>query len=139
MRTALTSFLLGVLATALLGATPMAKPLHFPPREGAYRIAVYKVIDGDSFHFFWVIPDVARLHGVNAPETKGETKVAGLAARDWLANLLASEPEIKAHDMLVEVKGKEKYGRALLRLHTADGKDVSEEMIKAGHAKPYDP
>lgn len=126
-------FLVTALATALAAPIPEPAPLRFPPEAGCHRVLVLRAVDGDTVHFAWLCEDTARLYGINAPETRGATKPAGLAAKAFLASLLEREP------MTAEILGREKYGRALLRLRTAGGKDVSELLIDAGHAKPYLP
>ena len=115
------------------------KPLNFPPISGTHQIIVFKVSDGDTVHFWWLVPDVARIHGINAPEKHGPTRAAGIAAENYLRNLIAAEPPVAAKFMIAEVRGREKYGRALLRLFTSEEHDLSELMIKAGQAQPYEP
>lgn len=107
-----------------------AKALTFPPRDGWHLVLPVEAIDGDTITFFWVVKDTGRLHGINAPELKDE---GGPEAKAYLQKLLPKKPTP------AKVHGKEKYGRTLLELFdAADPKSLSEKMIRAGHAKPYD-
>jgi endonuclease YncB( thermonuclease family) len=112
-------------------AIPESKPLRFPPDAGSHRVLVLRVVDGDTVHFAWLIEDTARLHGIDAPEVKGSAKLAGLASKAFLETLLSKEP------MATEILGRDKYGRALMRFWTADGREIGKVMIDAGHAKIY--
>lgn len=136
----LIGFMLFVLATLVALPAPPAKPdpaeapkaLAFPPRSGTCLVLPVEAIDGDTVRFFWVIEDVARLNGINAPELHGDSAAAGQAAKRHLVGMLPACP-IKA-----VVHGREKYGRALLDLYDADGQSLAARMIEAGHAKPWD-
>jgi micrococcal nuclease len=100
-----------------------------------YRCQILRIVDGDTIHldvdlgFDVRRKDSFRLYGINAPEmSTGE----GEAARDWLVEQLAH-----GIDMLTTHKDqREKYGRYLATLWV-DGKNINEEMVKAGHAVPY--
>ena len=102
--------------------------LTFPPRSGFHLILPYEAIDGDTVRFYWLVPDVGRLHGINAPELKSP---GGKEAKDFLTKLLPGKP------CAARVLGREKYGRALLEL-IVDGKSVGQAMIDGKYAKPYD-
>lgn len=105
----------------------------FPPREGEDVVLVSRVIDGDSVAFFYLVPDTARLAGIDAPEVTGKSKPAGLAAADYLRSLLPASGTITAR-----FRGRDKYGRALLDLVLPDGRTASEAMVQAGHAREWD-
>lgn len=118
--------------TAHLYSQPQPQAVIFPPTRGEYLVLPYEVIDGDTFRFYYLIEsDPARLWGIDAPETHGPTKVKGLEAKKYFANVLPEVP-VKA-----VFKGREKYGRALIDLYTSDGKSLSEIMVEAKHAVPY--
>jgi endonuclease YncB( thermonuclease family) len=91
-----------------------------------------KAIDGDTIQFYFVVPAVGRLVGINAPECKGATAAAGKASRDYLQSLLPATP------CAFRLAGREKYGRLLIEVYGADGKSLNAAMIEAGHAQSYD-
>ena len=64
-----------------------------------------------------------RLHGIDAPEL---SQPGGRESRDYLRSLLAHPPALDTH-------GEDRYGRTLAVL-IVDGRDVNEEMVRAGHA-----
>ena len=81
--------------------------------------------------------------GINTPESRTrdlEEKARGLAAKDWVKQLLegANTIQLKSH-------GVGKYGRCLgeLFIDTVDGKEcltlesINELLIKEGHAVEY--
>lgn len=111
------------------------EPLHFPPQKETYSVLIYKCLDGDTVNFYWLIPDSGRLFGINAPEvhsTDANEKTRGLASKVELEKLLPGGI------YTVEIQGKEKFGRTLLKIFTKDGKDASSEMVRIGAAKQWD-
>lgn len=74
--------------------------------------------------------------GINAPESRTrnlEEKARGLAAKDWLINILESaqsEIEMQSH-------GVGKYGRVLGELYINEV-NINQLMVKEGHAELYD-
>ncbi len=78
-----------------------------------YSATVKKVVDGDTIHcqvdlgFGVNFYDMDfRFAGINAPETRGETRVAGLESKAFLTDLLLNKPVI-----VQTIKDKqEKYG-----------------------------
>lgn len=110
-----------------------------------YKAIITEVYDGDSvsadidlgFHV-WIKDEKLRLLGIDAPEVKGDTKVAGLAARDALrARVLGREI------ILCTVKDgsgndrREKFGRYLAKIYIGD-ELINDWMIGAGFAVKYD-
>lgn len=100
-----------------------------------YRATVIRIVDGDTLHldvdlgFDVRRQDSFRLYGINAPEMSTEE---GKAAKVWLAEALKD-----GVDMVTTHKDqREKYGRYLATLWV-DGRNVNQEMVKAGHAVPY--
>lgn len=75
---------------------------------------------------------LVRLLGINAPEKKGDTKEAGLAARDYLAALIPVGTPVVTQT----INRRDKYGRYLARVYNGS-LCVNEEMLRAGHAVPY--
>ena len=107
------------------------KPLHFPPKDGTFLVLVEGAIDGDTVHFFWLVPDSARLYGINAPEIHGASAAAGEKAKAFLASKLSPRP------MVAVSHGKEKYGRSLIELYDEGGKSLSALMVESGNAKTW--
>ena len=95
---------------------------------------IVRVIDGDTvvahldlgWHT-WRHDEHIRLNGIDAPERSDLprwTEAKAFVERLLPAVLLVSEKL-------------EKYGRTLGRLLLRDGRDVSQELLRAGLAKPY--
>ena len=105
-----------------------------------YSLEVTKVYDGDTVYgtvdlgfsvYTW---QKFRLLGINTPEIRTrdlEEKAAGYAARDWLKKQITEAKEVR-----VKSEGKGKYGRWLAVLYI-DGRNINEEMLSNGMAKPY--
>ena len=106
--------------------------LVFPPRKGEYRVLPLEVIDGDTVRFAWLIEDVGRLYGINAPEMHGDDADKGLVSKKYLASILPQGA------CKVVVHGREKYGRSLLEFFDAEGKSISRRMVDGGKAKAWD-
>lgn len=134
-----------VIATLML--TTLAA-LAFDPTENLYfyKSKVVSVYDGDTLRAdidlgldVWMHNQSVRLYGLDAPEMKGTTKVAGLAARDYLTSLLADRPVV-----IESVKDdREKYGRLVGKVWVLGNGGwcpantwclVNDQMIKSGHA-----
>jgi len=98
--------------------------------ERVYLAKVTRVSDGDTV---WVRPlsggryRKLRLDGIDAPEI---CQAGGVASRDALAAMVAT------HEVRVEVRRYDDYGRALARL-SVGGEDVSARLVSAGHAWSY--
>ena len=75
-----------------------------------------------------------RLAGINAPELYGAKSEAGKAARDWLFMQLHMANVVT----VATSKGAffDKYGRYLAVVY-ADGRNMNEALIAAGHAVRY--
>lgn len=103
-----------------------------------YNARVVSVYDSDTctlkidlgFRVEHVIQ--VRLSGIDTPEMNGPNKQAGLAARDYLKELLVDKK------FLVKTykDKKEKYGRYLAEIFV-DGKDVATMLREAGYAVDY--
>jgi micrococcal nuclease len=78
-----------------------------------YKAKLVRVVDGDTV---WLDVDVGfrtsvsidfRLYGINAPESVGPSKAAGLEAKEFLGRMLQGK------EIVVESRKTEKYGRWL--------------------------
>jgi len=114
-----------------------------------YKAIVKKVYDADTITVdidlgfgTWLKNQQIRLYGINAPEVRGESKVAGFAARDALLKWMPLESEI----IIVTIKDdKEKYGRWLGKIylqHLVFDKgavliSVNERLVTEGYAIKY--
>lgn len=100
-----------------------------------YRAKILRVIDGDTIiavvdlGFSIASEQTFRLARINAPEMRGDTHDAGIAARDFLINTVANNTVI----MQTSKDRKEKYGRYLAEVFIGDG-NVSDLMVSSGHA-----
>ena len=105
------------------------------------KVSLASVYDGDTFRvhlackygvFCKTIP--IRVRGVDCPEIKGgsaETKALAKQAKAFTKNFL------KGGKILLRNCGRDKYFRLLCDVKV-NGKSLGEELIKAGHAIPYD-
>lgn len=103
-----------------------------------YRAHITEAYDGDTvtalvdlgFHIQFAMK--LRLHGINAPELRGDERLLGLVARDKLRELILHR------DVTIQTfKDKQgKYGR-YLALIFCDGVNVNQAMIDAGCAVEY--
>jgi len=104
-----------------------------------YTAYVNDVYDGDSITVdidlgFGIIMTDQKviLHGVNAPEIRGESKEKGLLSKEWLSKRIEGEQVI-----LKTYKDKTgKYGRYLGDIYL-DGENINELMLKEGMAEKY--
>ena len=108
-----------------------------------YEASLLKVVDGDTVDLrsdlgFKVFTEQRfRLAGINTPELHSKDakeKTAAKAAMDYLTGLLGQLPLT----VKTSLDKQEKYGRFLAQITNGAGTAVNEEMVKAGHAKPYD-
>lgn len=105
------------------------------------KVSLSSVYDGDTFRvhlackygvFCKTIP--IRVRGVDCPEIKGgsaETKALAKQAKAFTKNFL------KSGKILLRNCGRDKYFRLLCDVKV-NGQNLGEELIKAGHAIPYD-
>ena len=105
-----------------------------------YRARIVRVIDGDTveaevdlgFHISSRM--TMRLFGINTPEIKGVSRPEGLAARNFLIQLIDTHTH-GTSDLTIHTQkdATEKYGRLLATL-LADNVNLNEALIAAGHA-----
>ena len=102
-----------------------------------YNVEIIRVIDADSivcridlgFHTFTV--QTLRLHGINAPEMRGEEKPLGVAATNHLRTLI-SDCVLLRISTIRDRKGK--YGRYLAVLYDDAGNNINDRLVADGHA-----
>jgi micrococcal nuclease len=112
------SFLLSLVVVALT-ATP------------SFAEKVKSVYDGDTFTLS--TGEKVRLACIDTPEMRNTAKKkadkpAAIAARDYLKVLIGDA------DVTVKRVGKDLYGRTIARVFTPNGRELSVEMLEAGHA-----
>lgn len=91
-----------------------------------YTGKVVRVVDGDTIVMLHNSNNIKiRLAEIDAPE-KGQD--FGEQSRLYLASLIAGK------DVKVVSTGKDRYKRILGVVYTADGKNINEEMVRAGYA-----
>lgn len=105
---------------------------------------VTKVVDGDT-----VYGDVDlgfnigsrrmefRFAGINTPETRGETRTAGLASKKYVEDLILNKDVV----ILTKKDSKEKYGRYLAEIFYLDSTNnyvsLNQELVSKGLAVPF--
>lgn len=106
-----------------------------------YVATVLRVIDGDTVDlsvrlgFDIVINLRFRLYGINAPETRGPSKLAGDEAAAFLRKHLPVGKEVLIRTYK---DAKEKFGRYLAEI-ISDDQNINKLMVKTGHAVEYLP
>ena len=112
------------------------------PDIWAYRARCERVVDGDTLDvtidqgLHTHRTERVRLLGVNTPETKGATKMAGRLAtiyvEDWLAEADDEWP------LIVQTARGDAFGRWLARVwRRSDGRELNADLLAAGHAVPF--
>jgi micrococcal nuclease len=96
---------------------------------------VQYVVDGDTFDFIvnvgWemLLQTRTRLNAFDTPEMRGEDKLRGIEARDFVVAWF----EACNNTLLVKQYGKGKYGRWIVDVQCAETKeDLAEALRKAG-------
>lgn len=109
------------------------------------HVNLIRIVDGDTvileidFGFkVGMLPDDYRLYGIDAPELRGETREAGLLAKEHLGRLLEGQTL-----RVTTYKNPDKYGRYLVDIFVCDNDgaymSVNQKMIEDGYAKIYSP
>lgn len=105
-----------------------------------------RIIDGDTIEIAFyegyscdntrtVVKENIRLAHINAPEihTKdAQEKERALRSKDALSALVSGK------NLMVTFTKREKFGRPLCEISTAECTDVNRVMIQSGHAVPYE-
>lgn len=104
-----------------------------------YRATVVDHYDGDSptlcvdVGFHMTTEQRFRLLGCNTPETRGPERALGRLAQQVVRSLMPVGSRVHIHTY------KEgKYGRWLVSVELADGRDLAETLVTDGYALPYD-
>lgn len=103
-----------------------------------YRAKVIRVVDGDTVEvdvdlgFQIHTKMMLRLYGINAPEMKGPSRVAGQAAKMFLQDLIQQYNGVLKIRTLQDEQ--EKYGRYLAYLVFPDEAIANTVMVQTGHA-----
>jgi endonuclease YncB( thermonuclease family) len=107
-----------------------------------YQATIKRVIDGDTvvadidlgFHT-WRRDVYLRLARINAPEPRGSTREAGLAAGDWLRDRVEGKEIIIR--TVKDKRGQDQLGsfRRYLAELFLDGKNLNDNMVRLGLAE----
>jgi endonuclease YncB( thermonuclease family) len=73
-------------------------------------------------------PQAIRLHGIDAPE---KSQAFGMRAKEFAANLAF------AKTVIVSVRGLDRYGRTIGDVTLPDGRNLNQELVRAGYAWWY--
>ena len=93
------------------------------------------VYDGDSVELICgAVRETARVMGIDTPELEGRCAAESAAAQAAKRALAAM---VSAAEVRIEVRGRDKYHRPLIRLWL-DGQDAAGAMIAAGQGRAYD-
>lgn len=104
---------------------------------------VRRVVDGDTIEAtvdlgFSIFHNITiRLLGINSPETRTkdlEEKARGLEAKDFLRIYMDDNRDAY---MVVHSSELDSFGRSLGEIYV-DGENLSELMLREGHAVPYE-
>lgn len=108
-----------------------------------YRAKVVSVYDGDTIHVdidlglnTWIRNEKIRLARIDAPELRGPERPQGLAARDFLRQLILNQNVVI--QTIKDRKGK--FGRYLAEVwleQNGQWVNVNDLMIQSGKAKIY--
>lgn len=108
-----------------------------------YQAEITKVYDADTitadidlgFHT-WRKGEKLRLHGINAPEVRGQEKALGIIARDALRERILGK-KVTICTIKANKKGRSdkrgKYGRYLAKIYL-DGENINEWLVAQGFA-----
>jgi micrococcal nuclease len=106
-----------------------------------YQVNVTRIVDGDTvdveidlgFHTFK--KERLRLWGINAPERRGSSRLAGTAATEHLSKLIEEHGPVYIETIRHRDADKQgKYGRYLAVIYGRDGLNLNRQMVENGHA-----
>lgn len=107
-----------------------------------YKALLVRVIDGDTVDlsvdlgFHVTILQRCRLSGVNAPEVRGENKVAGIAATEFVKGWFPLDGRVVIKS--AKPYADDKYGRFLVEVYRpTEVSSLNESLVTSGHAVPY--
>lgn len=108
-----------------------------------YTGQVVRWVDGDTIDLLlhartgrdtWTVTKTrGRVAHIDTPETRGSTREAGLAAKTAAERLAPNGSPVTVHD-----QGVDKYGRVLVQITNREGVNVGSELLRTGHAEPYE-
>lgn len=134
------TYLRTFLALALFLASAVAFTAEPLTCIQAYHARIIKVVDGDTVdaHVYLgmntFIQDRIRLAGIDTPEIRGPSRVAGHAARDALVAILAEGEQM----VVLQLQDKrDKYGRWIGTLFDKQNQSINQRLMDAGHAVEY--
>lgn len=128
-----------VVALGIGGAVALAPDPDLLP--GPVPARLVEVIDGDTLRvraLVWIdleLETLVRLRGIDTPELRGKCeaeKARARAAREALAALAGAGPVA-----LFQVEYEKYAGRVLADVANAEGSDLAQALIAAGHARAY--
>ena len=102
----------------------------------AFFAEVVRVVDGDTVKlkadvgFRMTFTDNFRLARIDAPEVRGKSAKKGKEAKEWLIKFL----EDNGNKCIIRTIKHGKY-RWVCDMYVGDSVSVSDELVKAGHAK----
>ena len=106
-----------------------------------YRAETLSVVDGDTVRLRLDLGDSTyrkrsvRLLGVNAPEVVGETRAAGLAAKEYLEGLLPAGTFVFVRTHKDRTTFERLLGEVFVADESGELESVGEALISAGHAE----
>ena len=107
----------------------------------SYNAKVVKVVDGDTIDvdidlgFYMTARIRLRIGRIDAWEVRGEERIKGKIAKQWLIDLLNKHN----NEVIVETSKTGKYGRWIAEIYvgeygTGTEINVNEALVKNGHA-----
>lgn len=132
------SLFLGALLSGMVRSVQAAEEI-----PGPVDAVILKVVDGDTVRVsarIWLnqtVETLVRLKGIDTPELKGTCPQEKDLAIQAKALAITSLPE-GATVQLTEIEPDKYGGRVVARLLTPQGQDLSQVLIIAGLAHPYD-
>ncbi len=117
-----------------------------PVHQWLYPARLLRITDADTLRVrldlgLRIYRDEAiRLLGVDAPEVRGETRAAGLAAADFVRVWMAqSSAVLDDWHLLIATTKADSFGRFLgTTWRKSDGRCLNADLLSSGHAVPYD-
>jgi micrococcal nuclease len=111
------------------------------PKLYFYNGVVSNVYDGDTIRAnvdlgfnTWIFNMKLRLSGLDTPEIRGIERPEGLVARDFVIQRIPVGTTIQ---IMTERDMTGKYGRYLATIFYDGGKNLNQELLESGNAKPY--